>query len=73
MTHGNSISLTAVEYICTIMENNRPVYNYVIMKSRWIEEYNAMDSVNDFLEELLKDVGGAELTQNAIDEIAQKL
>jgi len=73
MTHANSISLTAVEYICTTMENNRPVYNYVIMKSRWIEEYNAMDSVNDFLEELLKNVGGAELTQNAIDKIAQTL
>ena len=73
MTHVNSISLTAVEYICTTMENNRPVYNYVIMNSRWIEEYNVRGSVNDFLEELLKDVGGAELTQNAIDEIAKKL
>jgi hypothetical protein len=55
------------------MENNRPVYNYVVMNSRWIEEYNVRGSVNDFLEELLKDIGGAELTQNAIDEIAQKL
>lgn len=73
MTHVNTISLTAVEYICTTMENNRPIYNYVIMNSRWIKEYNIEDSVNEFLNELLKGIGGAELTQKGIDEINQNL